>query len=54
MSVGMHHLIGGLHWHIHMRIVVYKIPSLAERVTFLRGTDLGIKGIVENDTDLKY
>jgi hypothetical protein len=46
--VGMHQLIGGLHRHIRMRIVVYGIPSLAERVTFFRDTDLYTKGFVEN------
>jgi len=42
-TVRMHQLIGGLHWRIRMRIVVYGIPSLAERVTFLRNTDLDIQ-----------
>jgi hypothetical protein len=50
--VGVHQYIGGMHWHILMRIVVYDIPSLAERVTFLRDTDLNTKGFVENDTYL--
>jgi len=53
MSVGMHNPVGGLHWYIHMGIVVYDIPSLSERVTFLRGTGLYTKGFVENDTYLK-
>jgi len=46
--VGMHHFIGGLHWHIPMRIVVYGIPSLAERVTSFTDTDLYTKGFMEN------
>jgi hypothetical protein len=51
--VSVHQYIGGMHWHILMRIVVYGIPSLAERVTFLRDTDLDKTGFVENDTYLK-
>ena len=34
----VYHLIGGMHWHIHTRIVVYSIPSLTERVPFLKDT----------------